>query len=92
MAVRVNSAGQEAGPPAEEHYEHGSRCTCRLLAAAARAQPAAVDFNYCRLVLQKRWILECDHGSPEAEPKPTTREFPPHDGRDPVQAILVANA
>lgn len=71
--------------------EHGDRCDCMLLARAVGAGPTAVDFHYCRQVLQKHWRVKCNHGTRVPSPK-RTRELPPRDPAEPLQAILVANA
>lgn len=41
---------------------HGHLCVCRLLAAAVGLPPSAVGYGLCSRVLQRRWIVECDHG------------------------------
>ena len=70
---------------------HGTHCSCRLLAAATGAECTSIDYGFCRAVLQKRWRMTCDHLA--AEPRALAPiSVPPHDSRDPVQAILVANA
>lgn len=75
------------------HWErrHGSHCTCRLLAEAAGADPSAIDYDFCRRMLQKRWRMNCDHVPSVVRPKVTPR-LPPRDSRDPVQLLLIANA
>lgn len=71
--------------------EHGDRCECLLLAQAVGAPASSVDRAYCRNVLQKHWRLACNHGcvAPAARATP---QLPPCDTRDPVQALLIANA
>jgi hypothetical protein len=69
---------------------HGSHCACRLLAASVGADPSAVDYGFCRRVLQKRWRMVCDH-IPQVRREIVTPSFPPHDLQDPVQLILIAN-
>ncbi len=71
--------------------EHGDQCDCRLLAFAVGADPSKLDFTYCRLVLQKRWRVRCNHGGGVAVTR-VTPNAPPRDPRDAVQAILIANA
>ena len=71
--------------------EHGDRCDCMILARAVGAASHAVDFAYCRTVLQKHWHVRCNHGM-GAAPARQTPELPPRDPGDPVQAVLVANA
>ncbi|MFY9314562.1 MAG: hypothetical protein WAO95_03265 [Burkholderiales bacterium] len=75
------------------HWErrHGSRCTCRLLAAASGADPSAVDYGFCRRILQQRWRMSCDH-LPRVYREKATPKLPPHDPRDPLHALLIANA
>jgi hypothetical protein len=70
---------------------HGDHCDCRALAAAVGAGPEAVNLNYCRHVLQRHWRLTCNHGGRFAG-KRETPQLPPIDPRDPVQAMLLANA
>jgi hypothetical protein len=70
---------------------HGSHCSCRLLAAAACADPSVIDYAFCRSVLQKRWRMTCNH-IPVAPRVKTTREPPPHDPYEPLHALLIANA
>lgn len=70
--------------------EHGDHCDCLLLARAVGAGPEAIDFNYCRQVLQKHWGLKCNHGARGSPPK-RTPALPPYDASDPVQAVLVSN-
>lgn len=71
---------------------HGNRCVCRMLALAAGGDPKQLSYNYCRSVLQKRWIVECNHGC-RAELPIQDRELKWHDvGHiDPVKAILIMN-
>jgi hypothetical protein len=70
---------------------HGSHCSCRMLAAAAGADPSAIGYALCRGILQKRWRMTCDH-IPEVPRIKVTPEPPPHDPHDPLQALLIANA
>ena len=71
--------------------EHGTRCSCRLLAAATATEPSAIDYTYCCSVLQKHWRVVCDH-VPNVVRQKVTREPPPHDSHDPMHALLIANA
>ena len=75
------------------HWErkHGEHCSCRLLAAATGTEPSSIDYAYCRRVLQRRWRVVCDH-IPNVPRRKVTREPPPHDSRDPMHALLIANA
>jgi hypothetical protein len=70
--------------------DHGDRCDCRLLAEAVGARPSAVDFSYCRRVLQQHWRVRCNHGHRSAQAI-MTPPVPPLDVRDPLQAALLAN-
>lgn len=72
--------------------EHGDRCVCRTLALAVGCDPKMLSYNYCRTVLQKRWIVECNHGC-LAEPAVAASDLKWHDGGqiDPVKAILIMN-
>ena len=81
------------GCPLAREWEltHGEHCSCRLLAAATCTEPTAIDYAYCHDVLQKRWRLVCDH-VPNIPRQNVKREVPPHDSRDPVHALLIANA
>lgn len=71
--------------------KHGSHCSCRVLASIAGGDPSIIDYGYCRQVLQKRWRMRCDH-IPEVHREKSTPELPSHDPRDPVHALLIANA
>ena len=75
------------------HWErrHGSHCACRLLAAAAHAVPSGIDYGSCRRVLQRRWGMTCDHVTPVPRVAAPIA-LPPHDSRDPVHMLLIANA
>lgn len=71
--------------------EHGKRCSCRLLADAVGCDPKTIRFSFCRTVLAKRWIINCDHmarDEPAEPPRPEWRGVGPI---DPVKAILVKN-
>lgn len=71
--------------------EHGTHCSCRLLTMATGADSSAIDYNFCRTVLQKRWRMECDHVPHVSRPRATPK-LPPYDSRDPIHALLIANA
>ena len=71
--------------------KHGSHCSCRVLATIAGGDPSIIDYGYCRQVLQKRWRMTCDH-IPEVHRDKTTPKLPSHDLRDPLHALLIANA
>lgn len=72
--------------------EHGDRCVCRTLALAVGCDPKMLTYNYCRTVLQRRWIVECNHGCIEP-PKRIDVAQKWHDlgPIDPVKAILIEN-
>lgn len=70
--------------------DHGDHCDCMLLARAVGAGPSAVDYSYCRRVLQQHWSVKCNHGRREAPPV-ITPALPPLDLHDPLQAALLAN-
>lgn len=71
--------------------QHGPHCSCRLLAAAAGADAAALDYGFCSRVLQRRWRMMCDHTPAEPERR-AILQLPPHDARDPIHALLIAGA
>jgi hypothetical protein len=74
--------------------QHGAGCDCRLLAVATHAHPEAIPFSYCMNVLQKRYVMTCRHGVPQAVVDPALRGRGWTDvGRvDAVKAILVGNS
>jgi hypothetical protein len=71
--------------------KHGMHCSCRLLAAAIGITPESIDYAYCHRVLQRHWRVVCDH-IPVSVARRVTREIPPHNPRDPVHVLLIANA
>lgn len=75
-----------------KHVDHGNRCSCRLLAEAVGCNPKAVRYAYCRAVLMRRWIVECNHGCWD-EAAGTRPDDKWHDlgPIDPVKAILIMN-
>lgn len=75
---------------ADAACHHGSHCSCRALARALGLAESAIDFNYCRNVLQKHWRMSCDHLPLTLETRQTL-QVPPHDTDDPVHMILLAN-
>lgn len=89
----MNAEPGTHGWPLARHWEgeHGVHCSCRALAAATGVEPSSIDYNFCRRVLQKRWRINCDH-IPHVSPSKVTPEPPPHDSRDPLHALLIANA
>ena len=71
---------------------HGNLCTCRILAEAVRCKPDALIFSYCRSVLRKRWIIDCNHGCQEIQLKTASTEKWHELGEmDPIKAILLEN-
>ena len=94
--MRACAPRSESDPPdcwIAGHWErrHGSSCACRLLAAAAGAESSALDYGFCRSVLQKRWRMTCDHIA-RVPRKKNTPTLPPHDPRDLLHLLLIANA
>ena len=89
--MSVNRSAQQHLVGWHKERRHGSRCSCRVLATIAGGDASIIDYGYCRLVLQKRWRMRCDH-VPEARRAKTTPRLPPHDANDPVHALLIANA
>jgi hypothetical protein len=61
--------------------KHGRHCSCRPLADAATAASEAIDYGFCRRVLQRRWRMACDH-IPEIRPRKS-----PHGCRRTIRAI-----
>jgi len=95
--LESSGTGCHAGRP-EYHadvlqtIEHGDRCDCKVLALAVGGDPNHIDFNYCLNVLQKRWIMECNHGC-RAESTSTAIVSKIHNigPLDPVKGILISN-
>lgn len=56
------TAGHNGTPPVHRAIPHGTRCDCRLLAEALGMAPVSISYDYCRNVLQKRWVMTCRHG------------------------------
>jgi hypothetical protein len=73
--------------------EHGDRCVCKMLALAVGLNPKALSYNYCRSVLQRRWVVECNHGCLTTDHPAADSEAKWHDvGQvDSVKAILIMN-
>lgn len=67
------------------HDEHGSRCSCRILAETVGCKPEAIAFSFCQAVLMKRWVVECNHGCMDKAPASKLRacesSAPPRAGR-----------
>jgi len=71
---------------------HGDRCTCRLLAEAMGCDPAVLSFSMCRSVLQRRWVMHCNHGAPSVdEHKKSSSRWRELGEIDPIKAILIKN-
>jgi len=72
--------------------EHGSRCSCRILAEVVGCKPEAIAFSFCQAVLMKRWVVECNHGCRDKAPTPNSDLKWHGVGQiDPVKAILIMN-
>lgn len=78
--------------PAFDSRSHGNLCTCKLLAEAVGCHPKTIKFEYCRAVLKKHWLVECNHGCQHGVPQ-VKRSEKWHDVGpiDPVKAILIKN-
>jgi len=74
------------------HDEHGSRCSCRVLADLVGCKPRTIRFAYCQAVLMKRWAMECNHRRHdeivESVPSGKWHDVGPI---DPIKAILISN-
>lgn len=75
------------------HVEHGNLCSCRLLADIVRCKPETIRFGFCRMVLMKHWIIECNHGCQNDKPaepggSEKWRDIGPIDS---ISTILIAN-
>jgi len=72
--------------------DHGNRCGCRLLAEAIGCGPKTIRFDYCKTVLMKHWVIDCNHGCLNA-PSEAGRSAKWHDVGpiDPIKAILIKN-
>lgn len=73
--------------------EHGSQCSCQLLAQAIGVDPRSISFAYCGRVLQKRWRITCAHGDLASVPVAIglVEHWSHVGGIDPVRAILMSN-
>lgn len=76
-----------------EQSEHGTQCSCKLLAQAVGVDPHALSFGYCYRVLQKRWQITCTHGDLASAPVAIGlgERWSHVGGIDPVRAILMSN-
>ena len=73
--------------------EHGTQCSCQLLAQAIGVDPRVISFVYCNRVLQKRWQMTCTQGEPVSAPVASRlgQRWSHVEGIDPVRAILMSN-
>ena len=85
---------QSPGPMAPaRRMNHGRRCECLSLAAAAHVRGDAISFSYCHNVLQRRYRMVCRHGEADVETEPAAASKWHIDGPiDAVKAILVRNS
>lgn len=76
----------------QEQDEQGNRCPCRLLAEAAGGSPKTPRFAFCQAVLMKHWVVECNHGCPDA-PGESQRSVSLYGVGpiNPIKAILIKN-
>lgn len=82
----------ESAPP-DSRIRHGTRCECRVLAAAVGGNADAVPFWYCRKVLQRRWSMTCMHGvieEPFGKPR-VSEKWQRKERLTALDAILVRN-
>ncbi len=42
--------------------KHGHLCSCQVLSVAVTGSLNRCGFDYFRNVLQKRWVMKCNHG------------------------------
>jgi hypothetical protein len=71
---------------------HGSRCSCRALAAALHCKPETISLSFCEGVLKKHWTLECDHYCRfPPEPPDAGQRWRDVGTIDPVKAVLIVN-
>ncbi len=78
--------------PTNENRGHGNLCSCRLLAEAAGCDPKQIGVGYCRNVLMRRWIVECNHGCANGVPAQAQHaRWKDFGAIDPVKAILICN-
>jgi hypothetical protein len=76
-----------------EKVSHGNGCDCVLLAAAVGAGPDAISFGYCLNVLQKHWLLTCNHGETleTGKDEKSSEKWRNLGDMDAVKAILTRN-
>lgn len=59
---------------------HGDKCSCQLLSMSVTGRPDACSYNYCRMVLQHRWTMICNHGQlPSIEKLPVYEQVVIHE-------------
>lgn len=59
---------------------------------ATSCDPKTLTYNYCRTVLQQRWVVECNDGCRNAPEKGAPYEGWDDMGLiDPIKAILIIN-
>jgi len=77
---------------AHKHFRHGNRCSCTLLAEAVHCKSDTVCFTFCREVLMKRWVVECNHGChDETAPETQGSKWSDIGPIDSVKAVLISN-
>lgn len=54
---------------------HGDRCSCQLLSMTVTGRTDACRYDYCRNVMQRRWVMHCNHG----ELSPSIERLPVYD-------------
>ena len=73
--------------------EHGTQCSCTLLAQAVGLDPRKISYSYCQSVLHKHWRMTCRHGQRgnAAVTAKLSEHWHDHGPVDPVKAILISN-
>ena len=89
--IRIRSVTALFSP--NKRPEHGTQCSCQLLAQAIGVDPRVISFVYCNRVLQKRWQMTCTQGEPVSAPVASRlgQRWSHVEGIDPVRAILMSN-
>lgn len=93
VALAPSAATRFESAPPDSRIRHGTRCECRVLAAAVGGNADAIPFWYCRKVLQRRWSMTCMHGvvdEPVRKPK-VSEHWRRREKLTPLDAILVRN-
>jgi len=76
----------------DKRNNHGNRCSCQLLASLVGGNPSTISFAFCRSVLMKHWVLDCNHGCINAQAGSRRSDKWREVGQiDPVKAILIKN-